>query len=459
MERTVRSLLLLLAACMLTAPVSADPLPDYHQIYVQVANDLGARYDLYGNNTYHFVFNGSATQGLGSLYVTTDTSVPEGQVTTTTDQSGTFYITYPGGGKGFDDAVILMLAVNGTVPDDFAIHIKSSGYNWTPAAVKNQKPAMDEISYVDGAVDETFTINDLIYGPQTWRPMNCADYPIHDGQNMNNTFNLVFIDLNVGVLCPDGDLIDLKDSGAVKIEYSFENFYSFAAFNAYAWCNQSNRGKGVFWTNRLTGASQHSGYSVIGTAPPVAAITISPSSITTDVGDTQQFDATAYDQYGDGMLDMTFMWRSSNKTVGTIGEDGLFTALAPGNATITAEHGTVNGTANVTVHHPTGAGDAEDRDDSEDGGGDSQFIPVIAADEAVNRTANVTSTPTPAPTEMPPVNVTPSPCPSQSPTTSAAIQHPSPLAPSSTTLKSAGFGALFAFIGLLAVVYLIKRRS
>ncbi len=456
MERTVRLLLLLLAACMLAASVSADPLPDYHQVYVQVAN--GARYDLYGNDTYHFVFNGSATQGLGSLYVTTDTSVPEGQVTTTSDQSGTFYITYPGGGKGFDDAVILMLAVNGTVPDDFAIHIKSCGYNWTPTAVKNQKPAMDEISYVDGAVDETFTINDMIYGPQTWRPMNCMDYPIHDGQDMSdygNTFNLVFIDLNVGVLCPDGDLIDLTDSGAVKIEYSFENLHSFAAFNAYAWCNQSNRGKGVFWTNRLTGAGQHSGYSVIGAAPPVVSITVSPSSITLNVGDTRQFDATGYDQYGDGMPDMIFTWRSSNKTVGTIGEDGLFTALAPGKTVITAEHGTVNGTANVTVHY-------EDGEEYKDGGGSHpSSVPTAINILPPSETATIQSTPepAPAPTEMPPVNVTPSPCPSQSPTTSAAIQHPSPIAPSSTALKSAGFRALFAFIGLLAVAYLIKRRS
>ena len=27
---------------------------------------------------------------------------------------------------------ILMLAVNGTISDDFSVHIKSSGYNWTP---------------------------------------------------------------------------------------------------------------------------------------------------------------------------------------------------------------------------------------------------------------------------------------------------------------------------------------
>jgi PGF-CTERM protein len=273
---------------------------------------------------------------------------------------------------------------------------------------------------------------------------------------MNNTFDLVFIDLNVGVLCLDGDLIDLTDSGAVKIEYSFENLHSFAAFNAYAWCNQSNRGKGVFWTNRLTGG-QHNGYSVISTAlPVVASITVSPSSITLNVGDTQQFDATAYDQYGDGMLDIIFMWRVSNKNTGTIGENGLFTALAPGNATITAEHGAVNGTAKVTVHSEDGE-EYEDEGDSH-----PSSVPTAINILPPSETATIQSTPepAPAPTEMPSVNVTPSPCPSQSPTTtSAAIQHPSPIAPSSTALKSAGFGALFAFIGLLAVAYLIKRRS
>ncbi|RZB29020.1 MAG: hypothetical protein AEth_01624 [Candidatus Argoarchaeum ethanivorans] len=463
MEQAIRSLLLLLAACMLAASVSADPLPDYHQVYVQVANDPGAKYDIYGNNTYHFVFNGSATQGLGSLYVTNDISVPEGQVTTTSNQSGTFYITYPGGGKGFDDAVILMLAVNGTISNDFEIHIKSSGYDWTPVPAKSQKPAMDEVSYVDCAVNETFTITDLIYGPQTWRPMNCADYPIHDGQNTgdcDNVFNLVFIDLNVGVLCEDDDLINLTDSGAIKIKYRFENLHSFAVFNAYAWCNQSNRGKGVFWTNRLTGTGQHSGYNVIGVAPPVlTSITVSSPNTALNVSCTQQFNATAYDQDGDEMIDVSFTWTSSNETVGMIGENGLFTALSPGNATITAEHGNVNGTMNVTVRFPTGAEDNENQDDDEDIEEDHQFTPVITMAETLNETANETvPTPTPAPTEESPANVTPTPNTLQAPTTPEATQHPSPTFPSSPEPESAGFGVLFAFIGLLAVAYLIKWR-
>jgi len=151
------------------------------------------------------------------------------------------------------------------------------------------------------------------------------------------------------------------------------------------------------------------------------------------------------------MIDMSFTWESSNETVGTIDENGLFTALVPGNATITAEHGNVNGTMNVTVRFPTGAGDNEDRKE------DSQFTPMA---ETVNETANETiPTPTTTPTEESPVNVTPTPDPPQAPTTTpAATQHPSPVPPSPTVPESTGFGVLFAFIGLLAVVYLIKWR-
>jgi PKD repeat protein len=235
-------------------------LPDYHHIYIHVANDAGVRFDVYGNNTYYHKHDGG---GINALHLTTNNAEPYGQVTTTYDQSGVFYVSDTGG-RGFDDDAILLLAVNGTIPDNFSIHLKASGYNWTPTPVLNQNPTIDDINYVSGAVDETFTVNDFIYGPQIWRPEGKADYPIYYEQNMsatNNTFSLMFIDLNVGVLGTNSGLTNLTDNGMVKVEYSLENLTTFAAFNAYAWCNQSNQGLGVSWTNRLefTGSS---GYSV-----------------------------------------------------------------------------------------------------------------------------------------------------------------------------------------------------
>ena len=86
-------------------------------------------------------------------------------------------------------------------------------------------------------------------------------------------------------------------------------------------------------------------------APYVADITVTPSEATLilDVNGTQQFNATAWDQYNDEMEGIAFNWSSSDETVGTIDANGLFTAKAAGTTTIKAENGTVNGTATVTV--------------------------------------------------------------------------------------------------------------
>ncbi len=52
-------------------------------------------------------------------------------LTFTTNQSGTFYFSDTGG-RGWNDNGILMIAINGTIPDNFWIHITASGYQWTP---------------------------------------------------------------------------------------------------------------------------------------------------------------------------------------------------------------------------------------------------------------------------------------------------------------------------------------
>ena len=81
----------------------------------------------------------------------------------------------------------------------------------------------------------------------------------------------------------------------------------------------------------------------------LTTIEVSPSTPTVNVNDTEQFTATAKDQNGNVMENITIEWTSSNETVGTITDAGLFTAAAVGMTTVKAENGTVNGTANVTV--------------------------------------------------------------------------------------------------------------
>ncbi len=148
--------------------------------------------------------------------------------------------------------------------------------------------------------------------------------------------------------------------------------------------------------------------------PVLTTISISPASVLLNVSETQQFNATAYDEDGNEMPDIIFNWTSSNETVGTISDTGFFVANVTGITTLKATNETVHGTENVTVTRPT-------------------VTPTV--------------TPTPTPTEPPQVNVTPSPSPTPRPT-------PTP-APSATP----GFEALFAIIGVLAVIYVIKWRK
>jgi YVTN family beta-propeller protein len=77
-------------------------------------------------------------------------------------------------------------------------------------------------------------------------------------------------------------------------------------------------------------------------------ITVSPSNTSIVVNNTKTFTASTYDQFGNPIT-IVVSWSSSNNSVGTIDAAGVFTASAPGKATITARSGDASGTAIVTV--------------------------------------------------------------------------------------------------------------
>ncbi len=87
-------------------------------------------------------------------------------------------------------------------------------------------------------------------------------------------------------------------------------------------------------------------------APTLKYITISPTSATTSVGNTQQFTAQAY--FSNGTITngtALVAWGSTNQTVATISLGGLATPLAPGTTTITAAAaGTTGASATLTVN-------------------------------------------------------------------------------------------------------------
>jgi hypothetical protein len=239
-------------------PVAASVLPDYHNIFIPPAN--GARFNDYSNNTYYFKLDGS---GLNALHITNDpVNATSGQVTTTTTTSGSFWVTDTGG-RGYDDDAVLLIAVNGTPGDNFAVHITSKGYTWTPTGT-GDVPAQGSISYQSSAVNSYFDMSQILFPGsseviQSWKPSTAASYPLYSGElvsdSSTNNFRLIPVDLRVGVLGTGLNATyyqSLTDWGAAKVEYSISDLGSASvAFNAYAYTNQSNQGQGISWTNKV----------------------------------------------------------------------------------------------------------------------------------------------------------------------------------------------------------------
>ncbi len=216
----------------------------YYNMYLYMSNHNGTAYPDGGpTNSYYF------TQGgLNQLHITTNpVTTPNGQVTTSSSQSGTFYISSTGG-RGSNDDLILLVAVKGPIPSNFSVQIVSSGYVWTPGSTNTN-------NYVIGAVNDTFTAADFLYGPQILRPASANMNVIYNGQNTSDpttAMNLMFIDLKVGNINTAA-----INKGAATVQYIFNNLTTQASFDTYAWAT----GYSVKWTNPATG----SGYNVIPT--------------------------------------------------------------------------------------------------------------------------------------------------------------------------------------------------
>ena len=304
-------LAVLLFVALAVSPVMADPIPAPRHISVVVSNDDGALYDYdvatYGGpeNSYYIKADGG---GLNELHLTNNPADQYGQVTTTNDLSGTFWMTNTGG-RGFDDDLILLVSVQGTtLPDVFAVNVKTSGYTWTPNPIPNAPPTTAE--YVEGVVDETFTPEDFVYGPQTWKPgpgsLTVPSLPLYYGQDINNpatSANLMFVDTYTGNL-KTGNPLAVIDGGANKVEYTLTGvnelpYGTVISFNGYGWLLNANQGQGISWTNRVSGYGS-SVYTVIynpieatnGLIAYVESLELKPS---VETGLTDKLDAVIYE--------------------------------------------------------------------------------------------------------------------------------------------------------------------
>ncbi len=264
----------------ITAWNTTSVMSSNNGIAFYVANDAGVKYDIangvnqqgdyqqiHVNNSYYISRGGG---GMNPIQISTDPTIKSGTITTTGNQTGKFWVVFSGGIGHMDDC-ILMLAVNGTIPDNFAFHVSASGYTYdlpAPALSNPVTSTLTNVQFVNG-VNETFTKSDFIYGPQSWKPTNSVNYPIYNGQDPNNNFSLMFIDLDVGAFGTNA--YPGVTNGSIEVDYSFSNLESFASFGAYGWFDACNWGTGIPMASNIA----QGGYSVQGITPvtPVANFT------------------------------------------------------------------------------------------------------------------------------------------------------------------------------------------
>src|SRR5664279_1677228 len=74
------------------------------------------------------------------------------------------------------------------------------------------------------------------------------------------------------------------------------------------------------------------------TTPPPATVVVTPANISLPAGSSAQLTAAARDQSG-GLVSAPFTWTSSAVAIVTVGGNGLVSAVAPGQAVISATSG------------------------------------------------------------------------------------------------------------------------
>ena len=97
-------------------------------------------------------------------------------------------------------------------------------------------------------------------------------------------------------------------------------------------------------------AGSASGSATVTVAQEVSAVAVAPAETTiAALGDTLRLTAEALDANGNAVAGSEFSWESGDAAVATVDASGLVTAVANGDATITATSGSVSGNATVTV--------------------------------------------------------------------------------------------------------------
>jgi uncharacterized protein YjdB len=103
-------------------------------------------------------------------------------------------------------------------------------------------------------------------------------------------------------------------------------------------------------TATVEGVSGSATVTISATQVPVASVTVSPTSSSLTVGQTQQLGVVTKDAASNILAGRSVTWSSGNSSVATVSSTGLVTAVAAGTATITATSEGIAGASNVTVN-------------------------------------------------------------------------------------------------------------
>jgi hypothetical protein len=286
-------LLFVAAAAM---PVAAVEWPSNNDTFIVPANGMRTNGDNLGNDHdfqydategyYFWMVNG--TQGMNAIHITNSPSSPYGQLTNSTAESGSFYVSSTGGHTGEDNA-LLLIAVNSTNSTDlnnFAIDLTASGYNWDPlsgaaAPTLVYTPAnlatYNTNYYNSSALSGSFTAADYLNDgfdeiAQRWKFAPLPNYPLFGGQNMaaDKDFKLILVDLNAGITSTSlPHYTYLNDRGEINVTYTITSNPTSpmnVTFNSYVYNWDAPQAKRtIHWINALiqNGGTAPSGYQVI----------------------------------------------------------------------------------------------------------------------------------------------------------------------------------------------------
>ncbi len=112
--------------------------------------------------------------------------------------------------------------------------------------------------------------------------------------------------------------------------------------------------RGTLGAGAVLGATSNVA-SATTTVPPVASVSLTPTTAAVLTGATQAFTATLRDAAGATLTGRAVNWSSSNTGVASVNSSGIATGVAAGTATITATSEGRSGTATLTVSVPAPA--------------------------------------------------------------------------------------------------------